>query len=251
MRLKEYDGFWQATFLPHLFPINVYLVNDGDGLILVDTGIPPMARGVLAAARRIGQPIERIALTHAHYDHVGSLDRLTATLPSALEVICSEREAAILAGDATARPDERATVDGELPGRFEARMTVPTRLVGDGDGIGPLVAVATPGHTPGSLSYWHERSGTLFAGDAWQTRAGLSVAGDSRPFFPFVARATWNASLAVTSARTVAQTFPISQLACGHGEVLPVVTAQLDAVIARAAAKAGLMEGAVQPVVEV
>jgi glyoxylase-like metal-dependent hydrolase (beta-lactamase superfamily II) len=130
-------------------------------------------------------------------------------------------------------------VDAKLPGRFEARTTAPTRLVGDGDGIGPLVAVATPGHRPGSVSYWHERSGTLFAGDAWQTRAGLSVAGDTRSFFPFVAMATGNASLAVTSARTASRTFPIRQLACGQGDALPVATAQLDAVIARAAAKAG------------
>ncbi|MDR1264049.1 MAG: MBL fold metallo-hydrolase [Propionibacteriaceae bacterium] len=234
MRLRAHNGFWQLTGLPRVFPISVYLVDD-DGLTLIDTGLPAMAPGVLAAARRLGRPIRRIVLTHAHRDHAGALDRLAAALPRA-EVACSAREAAVLGGDLAIRPGERANATGRLPGRFAPATTRPTRLVGDGDQLGPLTVVATPGHTPGHLSYFHQPSGALFAGDALQTRGGLAVAGDRRPLFPFVAAATWDRAVAVASARKIAG-LPIRHLATAHGEVLTDPAARLRAAIARAASQ--------------
>jgi glyoxylase-like metal-dependent hydrolase (beta-lactamase superfamily II) len=235
MRLQSRHGFWQLTWLPHVFPVNVYLVADGDGLTLVDTGLSRLAGAILEAARSLGRPIRRIALTHAHADHAGGLDRLKAALPD-VTVVCSAREAAVLDGDLTARADEpRPGV--RLPGRFVPVRTTPDVLAGDGDTVGPLVAVATPGHTPGHVSYLHEPSATLFAGDAFQTRGGLAVAGDSRPLFPFVARATWDRALAVASARR-ATALPVRHLAPGHGEILDDPLPPMAEAIARARAAA-------------
>jgi glyoxylase-like metal-dependent hydrolase (beta-lactamase superfamily II) len=45
---------------------------------------------------------------------------------------------------------------------------VDTRLK-DGDHIGPLQVVETPGHTPGSLSFWWPERRALFAGDVIAT----------------------------------------------------------------------------------
>jgi len=218
MRVRAYEGFWQVTMLPRAFPISVYLVHDPDGLTLVDTGLPSMADGILRAADRLDRPIRRIALTHSHLDHAGALDRLKAALPDAV-VACSAREAPLLAGDLSLQPGEPPAVAGVLPGRWVAARTVPDQILGDGDKLGSLTVVATPGHTPGHVAYFHEPSGAVFAGDAYQVRGGLAVAGQPRPLFPFVGRATWSAALALTSGQRLVR-LPVRYLAAAHGEVL-------------------------------
>ncbi|GJM82733.1 hypothetical protein HMSSN139_52290 [Paenibacillus sp. HMSSN-139] len=86
----------------------------------------------------------------------------------------------------------------------------------DGERIGSLLAVAAPGHTPGSFALLDTRSGALIAGDAFQTRAGIAVSGTVRPLFPFPALATWHKETALASARKLAGLKP-SLLAVGHG----------------------------------
>ena len=62
--------------------VNCYLVRESEGLTLVDTALAA-ARIIREAARHLGQPIRRILLTHAHLDHVGSLDALKKLMPDA------------------------------------------------------------------------------------------------------------------------------------------------------------------------
>ena len=78
--------------------VNAYLVREEDGLTLVDTMLPGSEKDVLAAAEELGAPIVRIVLTHAHGDHIGSVDALARALPDA-EVLISERDARFLTGD--------------------------------------------------------------------------------------------------------------------------------------------------------
>src|SRR6187455_742768 len=89
--------------------VNAYLVSEDDGLTLVDTLVPRSAKVVLRAAQELGAPIVRIALTHAHGDHIGSLDELAAQFPDA-EVSISARDARLLAKDKSLDPGE------DLPG---------------------------------------------------------------------------------------------------------------------------------------
>src|SRR5207237_1662572 len=84
--------------LVRIMPINCFLVREDDGFTLVDTNIPGRAQQIIAAARTLNLPIRRILLTHAHQDHVGSLDALASQLPEA-EVLIGSREARLLAGD--------------------------------------------------------------------------------------------------------------------------------------------------------
>ena len=93
-------GTWlvQLTRFPNVFPVNCYLVREDDGFTLIDAAIPGSTDRILAAARKLGAPIVRIALTHAHGDHVGSLDALHAALPG-VEILVPEREARFLRGD--------------------------------------------------------------------------------------------------------------------------------------------------------
>src|SRR2546428_13233374 len=85
----------QLTRYPRVFPVNCYLVREDDGLTLIDTGLPGSAPAILEAARGLGLPIQRIVLTHAHGDHLGSLDALHQLLPDA-EVLVSARDARFL-----------------------------------------------------------------------------------------------------------------------------------------------------------
>jgi glyoxylase-like metal-dependent hydrolase (beta-lactamase superfamily II) len=78
--------------------VNTYLVEEDDGLTVVDTMLAGNAKKILAAAERTGRPIVRILLTHAHGDHIGSLDALAERLPEA-EVAMPARDARIMAGD--------------------------------------------------------------------------------------------------------------------------------------------------------
>src|SRR4051795_7131269 len=59
--------------------VNAFLVREDDGLTLVDTTTGGAADALIAAAREAGEEIRRIALTHGHGDHVGSLDSLRAS----------------------------------------------------------------------------------------------------------------------------------------------------------------------------
>ena len=96
--MRERHDRPNLTRLTRLGFVNAYLVSEDDGLTLVDTMISGSAPGILAAAERLGRPIVRIVLTHAHSDHAGSLDAVAGRLPDA-EIAVSAREARLLSGD--------------------------------------------------------------------------------------------------------------------------------------------------------
>ncbi|PIH56367.1 hypothetical protein CS562_26075 [Paenibacillus sp. LK1] len=230
MRITREHDVVQVSFLPRLFPVNVYLVEEKDGFTLIDAGMPFSLKGILSTAQSLGKPITRIILTHAHGDHVGALDGLKDALPKA-EVCISRRDAPLLAGDASLLPGEQQTpVRGSVP---KAIRTRPDRLLDDGDRIGSLVAIATPGHTPGHMAFMDTRSRVLIAGDAYQLHGGLAVSGRLRPLFPFPALATWNRELALASAKRLAELEP-SVLAVGHGRMLRQPAAAMRAATADA-----------------
>jgi glyoxylase-like metal-dependent hydrolase (beta-lactamase superfamily II) len=195
--------------------INVHFVREDDGLTLIDTGIGGSAPAILAVARTLGAPIRRVVLTHAHADHVGSVDALHAALPDA-ELLISARDARFLVGDMTLDPGEAQT---PLRGSFQ-RVRVPVaRTLQGGDTVGSLQVVAAPGHTPGHIALFDPRDGSLIAGDAFQTAGGLAVAGVLRPLFPLPALSTWYLPTALQSARRLLNLHP-TRLAVGHGQVL-------------------------------
>lgn len=216
MKITTSGPLHQLSFMPRLFPVNCYLVEEADGLTLIDCGMPFSAAGILAAAAKLGKPIRRIALTHAHGDHVGALDRLKRELPQA-EVSISARDARLLAGDRSLLADEpQSPVKGDVPKRVATR---PDRLLRDGDRVGSLAVHAAPGHTPGLVAFFDTRTGALIAGDAFQTRGGVAVSGTVMPWFPFPAMATWHKPSALDSARKLLALRP-ALLAVGHGKLL-------------------------------
>lgn len=209
--------------------VNSYFVREEGQLTLIDANLPGSAPAILNAAEQIGLPITRLALTHAHGDHIGSLDALRAALPDA-EISISARDARLLAGDLSLDAGEGTS---PLKGDLRGAATRPDRLLQGGDRVGSLRALAAPGHTPGQLAFYDERDGSLIAGDAFQVAGGLAVAGQLRPLFPFPALATWDARLAAESAARLTELNP-SRLAVGHGRVLEQPTGAMWKVVREA-----------------
>jgi glyoxylase-like metal-dependent hydrolase (beta-lactamase superfamily II) len=211
--------------------VNCYLVREDDGLTLVDTMIPGSAKKILAAASQAGAPIKRIVLTHAHGDHIGSLDALVQALPDA-EVIISTRDARPLAGDKSLEPGEPGNNIGR--GSFPGAKTVPTRTVSAGDRIGSLEVIASPGHTPGHVSLLDTRDRTLICGDAYSTLGGVATTAKGNWRFPLPAYAAWNKPTGLESAKALRKLDP-ARLAPGHGKIVENPGSKMDAAIARGA----------------
>lgn len=179
--------------------INAYVLEDEGGLTLVDCGWK--ADDVLAALhaglRELGRQlsdVRRILITHHHFDHYG----LAATLRRAgvPELLMHARDwelAQIIAAGRTVDDrlaDEWLAHNGYVAGEIEdegfaGRWEViePTRLVADGERVGRLEAVWTPGHSPGHLCLADARSRRMLSGDhvldpitphvgLWRNRAG-------------------------------------------------------------------------------
>lgn len=233
MKVTRRGAVFQLAFLPRMFPVNCYFVEEKDGLTLIDAALPYSDSAIMKAARAIGKPITRIVLTHAHDDHVGALDKLKAQLPD-VQVHISRRDARLLASDRALEPGEPNTpIRGGVPKNVKTRADV---LLEDGDRIGSLLAVSVPGHTPGSMAFFDARSGALVVGDAWQTRGGIAVTGQMKPLFPFPALATWNKEAALRSARKLLALEP-TLLAAGHGGMVERPRQAMERAIAQAAAR--------------
>jgi glyoxylase-like metal-dependent hydrolase (beta-lactamase superfamily II) len=189
------------------------------------------AKKILAAASQVGAPIKRIVLTHAHGDHIGSLDALVQALPDA-EVIISTRDARPLAGDKSLEPGEPGNNIGR--GSFPGAKTVPTRTVNAGDRIGSLEVVASPGHTPGHVALLDTRDRTLICGDAYSTLGGVATTAKGNWRFPLPAYAAWHKPTGLESAKALRKLDP-ARLAPGHGKIVEGPSSKMDAAIARGA----------------
>src|SRR5436309_6962382 len=110
--------------LTHLVAFNCYLLCEDDGFTLIDTNMGGQAQAIMQAADKLGLPIVRIVLTHAHVDHVGSLDALHEALPD-VRVAISVRDVRFLSGDESLDPSEPQV---PLIGGFLTYKTQLTRL---------------------------------------------------------------------------------------------------------------------------
>ena len=170
--------------------VSAYLLVRRGEAAVVDTGNPGNFGDIAATLEAISvdwSDVSHVILTHLHGDHIGSLGDVMAAAPDAV-------------GYAGA-PD--------IPGIPSPR---PLTAVGDGDRVFGLQIIATPGHTPGSISVLDAASGLLLAGDALNGQDGGVVGANPR----------YSADMteADASVRKLA-TFQFDTVVFGHGE--PVV----------------------------
>jgi len=210
--------------------VNAYLVREDDGLTLIDALLPGGQKKIVAGAETLGAPIMRIALTHAHGDHIGSLDKLAAALPDA-EVLISARDERLLRKDKTMDPGEP---ESKLRGSYPGAKTRPTATFTAGERVGSLEIHAAPGHTPGQIAFLDPRDGTLYCADAYSTLSGVATTARTNPRFPLPALATWDRPTALETARAL-RTLDPARLAPGHGKVVEAPGAAMDRAIARGA----------------
>jgi glyoxylase-like metal-dependent hydrolase (beta-lactamase superfamily II) len=151
---------------------NAYLVDAGDGLAIVDTGTVGALRPILAGIREAGRTtsdVRHIALTHAHFDHAGTVARL-ATLTGAQVWVHEAEVLGIRTGSSgslpTFEPGWIAAIMRRLPSPG-FRAFPAAQAFADGATIaGELRAIYNPGHTPGHSAYlWSAHGGVLFTGD--------------------------------------------------------------------------------------
>lgn len=127
------------------YPVNGYIFYDEQTreAACIDTAYTPdkMLKSIEAHQLRL----RHILLTHAHHDHMGGVETLTAKTGAVLYL--HRDEMPLFSGQS------RLTPDGFVKDDFEISI-----------GKLHLKAVSTPGHTPGGVTYLSE--GLCFVGDA-------------------------------------------------------------------------------------
>lgn len=177
--------------------VGFYVVEQADGVVLVDAGLPRHRRQLeeyLAARGLLPSDIRAVLLTHAHPDHTGLAEHVRVRADA--QVWAHE------ADSATLRDGPRSALRHAKPERSmvpyllhrPAALRVPLHLARCGAFTAPAItmactftgkrdleqvpgrplAVPLPGHTPGSVAYFFPDLGVVFTGDALVTEDGLT-----------------------------------------------------------------------------
>ncbi|QOR70072.1 MBL fold metallo-hydrolase [Ruania alkalisoli] len=177
------------------------LVDSGGFAETVDSTIVPALAELDITLADIGW----VLATHIHGDHVGGIARMRELAPSIQVGVLRESDARMRDPLAYSReirakfPEHSAAPPPVLDG------VVPDRLLDDGDMVGPLQTIHTPGHDTDACCFFDVRSGTLITGDSLQLN-GTTSQGCSLLFDP----ARYRASL----LRLLAM--PVQNIICGH-----------------------------------
>lgn len=134
---------------------NSYILDNGIEALAIDVGGDPA--DMLAFLSRNNLKLLAILITHRHFDHLYGV----ATLQKVLDVPCY-----LPSGEDVLRDSEAA--QGGIWGMPMVPAFSETSLSEGSTRIGSfeITVLNTPGHTPGSVSYYIREAGCVFTGDA-------------------------------------------------------------------------------------
>jgi len=163
------DGVWVVRGGFPMKTMNVYLVRDGDGVLVFDAGIKAMTGAVRAAGASLGG-ITRVVLGHSHADHRGVAPHL------GVPVLCHPAERADAEGDGGAHYFDFSRL--EVPARWLLPLALrlwdggPVKIAGtleEGDDVAGFEVVHLPGHAPGLIGLWRASDRLALVSDCFYT----------------------------------------------------------------------------------
>ncbi len=171
--------------------VQSFLIDDGEDLVLIDTGTSGLGEQILKAIDLAGLDSSRlnhIIITHLHNDHTGSLaelKKLTGAKIYAHEMEAQAIEEGVLMRPSKAHPQFPYNIIvplllGKSINSKQEGTPVDIRLKG-GETLEPAGGIRiiwTPGHTAGHICCLVEKEKMLIAGDA--------ARGGKKPSYPFL-----------------------------------------------------------------
>ena len=132
--------------------LSVALIDTGAGLILIDGALPQAAPAILDNVRRLGfrpRDIKYILSTEPHFDHAGGIAALARD--TGATVVASPRGAEGLLAGRHAADDPQRGYGGSWPAVAKVQTIRGNQSLRLGNMT--VTALATPGHTMGSMSW--------------------------------------------------------------------------------------------------
>jgi glyoxylase-like metal-dependent hydrolase (beta-lactamase superfamily II) len=243
--------------------VNVYLLEDGDALVLIDSGwaLAAAQAQLESALAGLGHgigDISRFLMTHVHRDHYTQAVRLRREFGSrlglgigerpSLELWVSGRELRLapqlrrLRGSGASSLADLLQENASRRQYSEGMWELPDEWLVPGDiplGSRTLEAIPTPGHTRGHLCFRDAADGLLFAGDHVLPEITPSIG-----FEP--ALASLPLADYLQSLRLIRE-LPDAVLLPAHGPAAASVHARVDELLAHHAARLDAAERAVLP----
>src|SRR5215469_7385215 len=141
------------TYLVGTCGISSILITDPAGDILIDGGTDRDADLIADNIRTLGFSLTDVRYlldSHEHYDHVGGLAKLQRL--TGAQLITSAAAAAVLDSGRASEDDPQYGINPDFPPAHVDRTVHDGEQVRLGNNV--LIATATPGHTPGAIT-WH------------------------------------------------------------------------------------------------